>query len=151
MADNVATIQDNYPIPTYYYNVAIDGTNYVFQEVSGLSIEYETITYKHGQSYKDGYIMMPGQIAEVNLTLKRGIVRKDDYLYSWLGTVKLNTVEKRDVFITLLDNDESPVVSWNVYNVFPKKIDAPTFDASSNEVAIENLELMANRMEIVYL
>jgi phage tail-like protein len=36
------------------------------------------------------------------------------------------------------------VISWKVVNAFPTKLTAPTFDAKSNDVAIETLELKAD-------
>jgi phage tail-like protein len=40
------------------------------------------------------------------------------------------------------------VISWKVINAFPTKLDAPTFDASSNDVAIETMELRADNITI---
>ncbi|MDZ8183662.1 MAG: phage tail protein [Nostoc sp. ChiSLP02] len=151
MATSTEEIKNNYPIPVFYYRVTIDGDDsHAFSEVSGLSIEYETITYRDGMSYKDGAKYMPGLSTPVNLSLKKGIVRKDSYLFSWISTVKLNTVTKRDIRIDLLDETGTAVVSWTAINAFPKKLDAPSFNATSNEVAIESLDLMANDLKIDY-
>ena len=151
MATSVKDIKDKYPIPVFYYRVTIAGEDAIaFSEVSGLSIEYETITYKDGMSYRDGEKHMPGMMSPVNLTLQKGIVKKDSFLFEWISTVKLNTVEKRDVRIDLLDETGAAVVSWTVTDAFPKKLDAPSFNASSNEVAIESLELMATKLKIEY-
>lgn len=151
MATSTEEIKNNYPIPVFYYRVTIDGDDsHAFSEVSGLSIEYETITYRDGMSYKDGAKYMPGLSTPVNLSLKKGIVRKDSYLFSWISTVKLNTVTKRDIRIDLLDETGTAVVSWTAINAFPKKLDAPSFNAASNEVAIESLDLMANDLKIDY-
>ena len=151
MATTIEEIKNTYPIPVFYYRVTIDGddTN-AFSEVSGLTMEYETITYRDGLSYKDGVKYMPGLNKEVNFTLKKGVVRKDSYLLNWISSVNLNTVAKRDVRIDLLDEEGEAVVSWTAVNAFPKKLDAPSFNGTSNEVAIESLELMANRLKVDY-
>ncbi|WP_445633101.1 Phage tail protein [Nostoc sp. DSM 114161] len=151
MSTSAEDIKNNYPIPVFYYRVTIDGDDsHAFSEVSGLSIEYETITYRDGMSYKDGAKHMPGLSTPVSLSLKKGIVRKDSYLFNWITTVKLNTVAKRDIRIDLLDETGTAVVSWTAINAFPKKLDAPSFNATSNEVAIESLDLMANDLKIDY-
>ncbi|MFN6565518.1 MAG: phage tail protein [Nostoc sp. ChiSLP01] len=151
MATSAEDIKNNYPIPVFYYRVTIDGDDsHAFSEVSGLSIEYETITYRDGMSYKDGAKHMPGLSTPVSLSLKKGIVRKDSYLFNWISTVKLNTVTKRDIRIDLLDETGTAVVCWTAINAFPKKLDAPSFNATSNEVAIESLDLMANDLKIDY-
>ena len=93
---------------------------------------------------------MPGLATPVNLTLHKGIVRQDSFLFDWISTVRLNTVEKRDVRIDLLDETGTAVVSWTVTDAFPKKLDAPSFNATSNEVAIESLELVASTLKVEY-
>ena len=143
--------KDPFPLVVYYYEVKIDEYDPInFSEVSGISIEYDTITYKDGMSYKEGERHMPGQSKPVNLTLKKGMVRADNKLFDWINSVHLNTCTKRDITISLKDADDAPVVSWKVFNAFPKKLDAPGFNAGSNEVAIESLELMADRLTIEY-
>ena len=151
MATSVKDIKDKYPIPVFYYRVTIAGEDAIaFSEVSGLSIEYETITYRDGMSYRDGAKYMPGLNSPINITLQKGIVKKDSFLFDWISTVRLNTVEKRDVRIDLLDETGTAVVSWTVTDAFPKKLDAPSFNATSNEVAIESLELMASTLKVEY-
>ena len=148
MATSVNDIRNMYPIPVFYYQVTIGDDSIAFSEVSGLSIEYETITYKDGLSWKTGAKHMPGMPPPVNLTLTKGVVKADSYLFNWISTVRLNTVEKRDITISLLNENHEPTVSWIVRDAFPKKLNAPSFNASTNEVAIESLELMASDLAI---
>ncbi|NES67157.1 MAG: phage tail protein [Okeania sp. SIO2D1] len=151
MATTPEEIKNSYPIPVFYYRVTIEGDDsHAFSEVSGLSIEYDTITYRDGLSYRDGVKYMPGLNKEINLTLKKGIVRQDSYLLNWISTIQLNTVEKRDIRIDLLDETGEAVVSWTAKDAFPKKLDAPSFNATSNEVAIESLDLMASTLKVDY-
>lgn len=147
MATTVDDIKTKYPLPIWKFQVQVGGEDYAFSEVSGLAIEYETITYKDGL----GPIHMPGMGTPVELSLKRGIVKGDSFLMDWVTSIKMNTVEKQDITISLMDEgQENPVVVWTVINAFPKKLDAPTFDATSNEVAIESLDLMADDLKIEY-
>jgi phage tail-like protein len=150
MATSVQDMRENYPVPAYYYNVSIDSKDYMFQEVSGLCIEYNTLSYRHGLSPQTGELLMPGMGTPVDVVLKKGVIRKDDYLYKWLGTIKINTVEKRDIIISLMDNEDNPVVTWTVVAAFPVKMDAPTFDATANEIAIESMNLLASDLKIEY-
>ncbi|MEM9903567.1 MAG: phage tail protein [Cyanobacteria bacterium P01_D01_bin.44] len=149
MATSVKDIQDKYPIPVFYYRVTIgDNDSIAFSEVSGLNFQYETITYKDGLSYKDGPKYMPGFFNVVNLTLQKGVVKADNFLLNWFKTIRLNTVEKRDVRIDLLNENGDATASWLAKDAFPTKLDAPSFNASSNEVAIESLELTATWLEV---
>ena len=149
MATSVDDIKSKSPIPVFYYRVTIAGEDSIaFSEVSGLNFQYETITYKDGLSYKDGPKYMPGFYNAINLTLQKGIVPTDSFLLNWFKTIRLNTVEKRDVRIDLLNENGEATVSWTAKDAFPTKLDAPSFNASSNEVAIESLELMATFLEV---
>ena len=149
MATPIDTIKATYPIPVFYYRVTIDNQDSIaFSEVSGLNFQYETITYKDGLSYSEGPKYMPGFYNAVNLTLQKGVVPADSYLLEWFKTIQLNIVDKRDVRIDLLNENGEATVSWMATDAFPTKLDAPSFNASSNEVAIESLELMATFLEI---
>jgi len=57
-------------------------------------------------------------------------------------------VEKKDIYVRLCDEKGSAVISWKVINAFPTKLDAPTFDAKSNDAAIESFTLMADGVVI---
>jgi phage tail-like protein len=154
MALNAETIKNTYPLPVYNYRVEINGESIAFSEVSGLSISFETTTYK--ESRTDGLagpkvMTMPAQGNSVSLSFKKGIVRGGvsiSALYQWINTIQINQVEKKDIRIRLCDEAGAPIINWTVINAFPTKLDAPTFDASSNDVAIESMELMADRVMV---
>jgi phage tail-like protein len=151
MATSIQDIKDKYPLPVFYYRVTIAGEDSVaFYEVSGLNINYETLSYYDGMSYRDGVKLMPGMPAYVTLTLKKGVVRRDNYFFKWISTIQLNTVEKRDLRVDLLDETGEAVVSWTVTDAFPHQLDAPVFNAAHNEVAIETLELVASSLRMDY-
>ena len=64
------------------------------------------------------------------------------------GGTALNQVEKKDVVVRLCDEQGKPIISWKIVNAFPTKLDAPSFDAKSNEVAVESMELRADAITI---
>lgn len=150
MAVNTDTIKSTYPLPVYNYRVEIGGDAVAFSEVSGLGIEYELTTYKESptESGSPGprVMHMPAQSTVTTITLKKGIVRQASIksLYDWIKTVQTNQIEKKDLFVRLCDEAGEAVVSWKVNNAFPTKLDAPTFDAKSNDAAIETMELKAD-------
>ncbi len=148
MAVNPSFIKSAYPLPVYNYRVSIGGSTLAFSELSGLSLQYEPITYKHGLSWKEGAEHMPGMKQPLRITLRRGIVQNRDNLLTWINTVQQNKVEKRDIVIDLCDEKGDPLISWLLRQAFPLKLDAPAFNANSNEVAIESMELMAGDLLI---
>lgn len=149
MAVSTQTIRTDYPLPVYNYRVEIEGETVAFSEVSGLSIGYEVTTYK--ESPTSGVagprtMHMPAQSTPPTITMKKGLVRAKSLkaLYRWIQTIETNLIEKRNIFVRLCDEKGTPVISWKVVNAFPTKLTAPTFDAKSNDVAIETLELKAD-------
>ena len=139
MATSAEQINAQYPLPVYHYNVHIAGMKDIrFTEVSGLSIERQLITYKDGLSATKGSLFLPGMLGDCKLTLKKGIVKSDKMLYEWMNSIKVTSVEKKDIVISLMnETGKEAVVSWTVINAFPIKLDAPSFNATSNEIAIE--------------
>lgn len=152
MADTAQNIRDQYPLPVYNYRVDFDGETIAFSKVSGLNIVYNTITYK--ESPLDGAgpkaFHMPGQGTPAELVLEKGLVRGQNIpkLYGWINQVKVNQVNKKNITISLCDEAGNPLVQWHVKNAFPVQLDAPTFDASANEVAVDTLVLMADTVDV---
>ncbi|RQR52010.1 phage tail protein [Burkholderia sp. Bp9126] len=146
MAFTAEQIKVAYPIPTYRYRVTVGDAQMAFTAVSGLEMGVDTIEYKDGLG---NWYQMPGQRQALNITLRRGVVRGQRQLYDWLNSISMNQVDKKDVSISLTNEAGTELlVTWNVFDCFPTKLSAPNFDASSNEVAIEEIGLAALRMTI---
>jgi phage tail-like protein len=130
-----------YPIPKFHFLVEWGGTRLGFSEVSGLNVETEIIEYRDGIMPEYSKIKMPGMQKFGNLTLKRGVFKKDNQFFEWWNTVKLNTIERRDIIISLLNEEHQPVMTWKVKNAWPVKVQSTDLKADGNEVAIETLEI----------
>jgi phage tail-like protein len=152
MALTKEQIKTEYPLPVYNFRVEIDGTTVGFSEVSGLNIAYETITYTESALKGPGprILYMPGKPKVTTRTMKKGVVTGVSVatLYNWINTIALNRVVKKDIMIRLCDENGAAVVSWKVLNAFPTQLDAPAFTASSNDVAIESMQLTADNIII---
>lgn len=131
----------NYPLPVFHFKVEWGGQNIGFSEASGLTQEVQLIEYRDGNSPDYSTIKMPGLHKYNNITLKRGIMKGDNDFFKWLNTVKLNTIERRSLTISLLNEDHEAVMVWKAVNAFPVKVEGPGLKASGNEVAIESIEL----------
>jgi len=130
-----------YPIPVFHFRVEWGGKNIGFSEVSGLTQELQIIEYRDGTSPDYSTIKMPGLHKYNNITLKRGIAKSDNEFFGWLNSVKLNTIERRDLTISLLNENHEPVMVWKAHNAFPVKVEGPGLKASGNEVAVESIEI----------
>lgn len=137
-----------YPLPVFHFTVQWGGTRIGFSEVSGLTQENQAIEYRDGSFPEYSSIKMPGLRKFTNVTLKRGIVAADNEFFAWLSTIKLNKVERRDVVISLLNEEHAPVMVWKIHNAFPVKVEGPQLKASGNEVAIESIELAHEGLEL---
>ncbi len=137
-----------YPLPVFHFTVEWGGNRVGFSEVTGLTQENQAIEYREGSSPEYSTIKMPGLHKYSNITLKRGIVKSDNDFFKWLNTVKLNTVERRDLVISLLNEEHAPVMVWKAHNAFPVKVEGPQLKASGNEVAIESIELAHEGLEL---
>ncbi len=137
-----------YPIVKFHFQVEWGGTKIGFTEVSGLDVETEVVEYRHGASPEYHKTKMPGMQKYSNITLKRGTFATDNEFYQWWNTVKLNTIERRDITISLLNEEHAPIVVWKVKNAWPTKIQSTDLKADGNEVAIETLELVHEGLSI---
>ena len=153
MAQSKEYIASTYPLPVYNYRVTIDAITVSFVEVSGLSIEYEPVPYKHGLSFSMGEKYIPGMRQPVKLSMKKGIVKSNDYLFQWLHKTYTDPSydnTKRDIIIDLCDEKGNTVIRWKAQQALPTKLDAPTFDVNSNDVAIESMEFIAWNLDVNY-
>lgn len=128
-----------YPIPKFHFQVDWGGTKIGFTEVTGLEVTTEKIEYRDGASPEYSKIAMPGMQSFGDLTLKRGIFSGDNEFYDWWNTVSLNTIERRDITISLLNESHEPVVVWKVKNAWPTKVTSTDLNSTGNETAIETL------------
>lgn len=130
-----------YPLPVFHFSVDWGGTRLAFSEVTGLNIEAQVIEYRDGLSPEFSTIKMPGLKKFGNITLKRGVFAGDNEYHQWLNTIKMNKPERRDITISLLNEEHSPVMVWKVKNAWPTKLTSPDMKANGNEAAIESMEI----------
>jgi phage tail-like protein len=137
-----------YPLPVFHFSVDWGGTQLTFSEVTGLNIEVQPIEYRDGLNPEYSTTKMPGMKKYGNLTLKRGVFASDNEYYAWMQEIALNKVPRRDIIISLLNEDHEPVMTWKVVNAWPTKLTSPDLKANANEAAIETLEVAHEGIQI---
>jgi phage tail-like protein len=130
-----------YPQPIFHFLVNWGGTRLGFYEITGLSIAREVIEYRDSSAPTYQTLKMPGLEKYQNIIMKRGILKGDNEFYAWMSTIKINKAERRDLTVTLLDEEHNPVMVWKVKNAWPVRLECPMLKADANEVAIEEIEL----------
>jgi phage tail-like protein len=135
--------QDNvWPLPKFYFTVQLgDDKDVTFQEVDGLDSETQIIEYRHGNSPVFYPLKMPGLGRVGNVTMRKGIFVGDNKFWVWYNEIKLNTIKRRTVVISLLDEAGAPKRTWTLANAWPTKITGTDLKSEGNEVAIESIEI----------
>jgi len=141
MAEDGSAQSATWPLPKFYFKVTWDGNVMSFQEVSGLDIESQTIEYRHGDSKAHSTINMPGLKKYSNVTMKKGVFKSDNSFWDWFNQIKLNTIKRVPVIISLLDEDGNDTMVWTLANAWPTKISGTDLKSDGNEVAIESIEI----------
>lgn len=136
MADNA------YPLPTFHFSVDLGGQIMNCSEVSGLDIELDVVEYRNGNSPTFSTQKMSGLRKGADVTIKKGVFAHDSDYYAWFNAVAMNTPERRDVTISLLDEAHSPIMTWKLANAWPNKITSPDMKSDSSEVAIESIQIV---------
>jgi len=136
-------VQDNvWPLPKFYFSVQPgDDSSVNFQEVDGLQSETQPIEYRHGNSPIFYPIKMPGLGKVGNVTLRKGIFVNDGRFWAWYNEIKMNTIARRTVVISLLDETGTPKMTWTLNNAWPTKLTGTDLKSEGNEVAVESLEV----------
>lgn len=133
----------------YYVSVTPHLENMMFRECSGLGSESEVVEYK--SSGKDDYHSIravPGRLKWQKINLKRGMTSSLK-AWEWRKMVEEGKVKdaRADGSIVMVDQDGTEVARWNFFRAWPSKVSGPSFNSATNEVGIEELEIVHEKLE----
>ena len=136
------------PYAAFNFTLDIDGLAGVhgFSECTGANTEQDVIEYREG-TMDITVTKIPGLKKFGDITLKRGFTTSQD-LWKWRKTAMDGAVVRRDGYIVLNDESGKPALRWTFANAWVKKYSAPTFNAKTNEVAVEELVLAVEGLEL---
>jgi phage tail-like protein len=120
-----------------------------FESVTGLESWVDVIEYRNGNSRENAPIKLAGLNKVSDVTLKRGVIGALS-LYQWFDDIRNgNQNSRRTVTISLQSEDHTEVVmTWRLIRAIVVKYTAPDLNAEANEVAIEEIVLAHERLEI---
>lgn len=130
-----------WPIPKFRFHVKWNSQVMLFQEVGGLDVESQSIGYRHGDSPEFSVIKMPGIKKTGNVTMKKGVFKSNNKFWDWFNQIKINTINRVPVTISLLDETGAPTMVWTLANAWPTKITGTDLKSDGNEVSIESIEI----------
>lgn len=138
----MATDQRTDPYRGYNFVLEIDNVpKGAFAEVGGLTADGDSVDYREGTDVQPNVRKLVGLRKFVNLTLKRGYTQ-DKALWQWYVNIQNGQDDRRNVTIVLLNERREAVLRWHAENAWINKIEGPALKASSNDVAMESLELV---------
>ncbi|GGR92933.1 phage tail protein [Deinococcus sedimenti] len=127
-------------LSNHRYHVAIDGLEQAaFSEVSGLTIETETMDFIEG-GVNDRVLRLPVRSKVGNLTLKRGVVAGQKLL-QWHLNIVQGYLDVRNVTVTVYQTSGAVLTRFELLQAYPVKWSGPQFTGNGDAVAVETLEL----------
>ncbi|MBZ5635000.1 MAG: phage tail protein [Acidobacteriia bacterium] len=119
-----------------------------FSQIVLPDISIDVIEYRTGNDKESGVHKFPGLARYDNVVLRRGIIGSLN-LYNWINQVRNGDANaRRTVTISLLAEDRTVVLIWKLLRAWPVKYGFGELDAEGTDVAIEELVLAYERLEM---
>jgi phage tail-like protein len=134
------------PFQAFNFVVEIGSMRAGFSEVGGLTTETDVIEYREGNT-ENTVKKLPGLKKFTNINLKRGFTTNRE-LYEWRKKVMQGKTERMNGTITLRNEAGDKALVWQFFQAFPTKWSGPAMNAKNNEVAIEEMEICVEGLEL---
>jgi phage tail-like protein len=138
----------------------------VFDECSGLKVEVEVMEYQEGG--ENNFVhRLPGRRKFSNITFKRGMTNSIE-LWKWCESVQAGPFNpalaqipgpssvpgalptfRRNLTISLYDEDHLVSVSWEVIGAYPVRWEGPPIKSAGTSVSVETLEISYQYFKMV--
>ena len=141
-----------YPLTTLHFAVSWQDSQNTssFSEVSGLTMEAEVVEYRGGADKQLSTRKQPGLKKFGNVTLKRGIAPAEagNGLFQWYNTILGGSVQRRNVTVSLLNEEREPVMTWKIRDAWPVKVEGPGLKSTGTDVSLETVEFACEGVEV---
>ena len=126
-----------------------EGVSAGFQEVGAIEAEVGVTEYRNGNAKENNVVKITGLSKFANVTLRRGVIGALN-LYQWFDQVRNgDQAALRTVTIQLQNEDHSAIVqTWKLLRARVVKFTSGPFNAQSTDVAIEEIVLAYERLEL---
>lgn len=147
----MAVLRDN-PYANFNFLVSLGGSDPTtvvggFSEVAGLGVEISYAEYRNGNERSNTPRRIPTSHRHDDLVLRRGMIGSTD-LFDWLKQASNGNPAPRVITVTLLGEGREPVVSWRLQRAQPKKWTGPRLSGAGTQLAIEELVLVYEALDI---
>ena len=126
-----------------------EGPQAGFQELSGIGMEVTVSEYRTGNSLENSVQKITGMNKATDVTMKRGVIGSLN-LYQWLDQIRNgDPLAMRTVLIHLQSEDHQAIVqTWKLLRARITKHTSGPFNAKGTDVAMEELVLAYERLEM---
>ncbi len=138
MSDDKPAHSPAWPLPRFYFQVEWGSAVFKFQEVSGLDIDSAPMENRDGDEPLFS-VQHPGNTGTV--TLNKGVYVSAENFQDWFNAIRMNTIARSSVTISLLEETGAPTMVWTLSNAWPTKITGAVLQASEAQTAIETIEI----------
>lgn len=139
------------PNTQFRFLVELDGIENVrFREVKGLEWKAQPEEIREGgnNQYKVRFV---GQGEFTPLTIKRGFFSKSSTFFNLMASVMdpKGKVQRRTMSVVVLDDAGNSTGRYNLYGAFITKYVGPSFEAKTDEIAFEEIEICYDYFEYI--
>jgi phage tail-like protein len=130
------------PYRAYSFLVEIDSIRQAgFSECSGFGSSVDPTEYREGNEVPLTARKLPGMTKFTNITLKWGLTDSRE-LFDWYTDITKGKIQRKNGSIVLMDTDgKTEKIRWNFTDGWLCKWDGPDFNATSNAVAVQTMEI----------
>jgi phage tail-like protein len=124
-----------------------------FMEVNGFGATLEMNEEIKEAGNNNEVIKLPGRITYTPLILKRGLVMMPTELGQWFKAILENNysalIPRKNVVVSLLNENNLPLMSWGFEKAFPVKWELSAMNAMENQISFETIEIFYSRLVIM--
>lgn len=132
-----------------YFQLEMDGlTLGWFTGCSGLTLEFDVVTFKEGNGAAVIERKRPGKAKYEEVVLKRGFTQ-DKALYDWFDTVvkSAEAVPYKTGSIVIFDRTQKRVAQFDLDHAWPSKLSVSDLQAGTDEVMVEELTIQHEKID----
>ena len=142
-----------YPPLGFFFRVefqlgAVKSADAMFQEVNGFNAELLTEDVREGGENRYSQ-NLPTRAKYSDLVLKRGLLINSDIVKWCKDAIENLDIRPITIIVTLLNEKNEPLQTYNIVNAWPKKWSVSDFNAQESKIVVETMELSYQYFKVV--
>ncbi|MEO0468128.1 MAG: phage tail protein [Bacteroidota bacterium] len=142
----------SHPLPNFHFTVQIDDLEPKCVQVRNLAMHFENIETATSSNPTFADRKQPGRSVYENFFLERAVFANQNEFFEWWRETQRAVVSggdfRKNITISLLDNQHSPIMQWRIGDAFPLRLSYSELDAKGNRVLTEVLEIACESIDV---